>query len=197
MPTYAKLLINYRSRLYLYESRSKINYIDFVSERTFLIQMLRHMFRKRTWLIVFALPLTMGVPGRGCALECKCFTGSPGRTPGSSPRSFAAAYAVLQSTTFQIWNMSLYLLGHVRGKLLNARNAFRNTLRLKACPYLGPEGTNSCSKFEEKKGYCLAKWYPIRLRFRKPCFCWPQWFNRSPPWAHMSYETRSDSVGTR
>ena len=48
-------------------------------------------------LIFSAFPLKMGVPGRGCALECKCFTGSPGRTPGSSPRSLAAAYAVLQS----------------------------------------------------------------------------------------------------
>ena len=44
-------------------------------------------------LILFAFPLKMGVPGRGCALECKCFTGSPRRTLGSSPRSLATKYS--------------------------------------------------------------------------------------------------------
>ena len=45
----------------------------------------------------------MEAPGRGCALESACFTCSPGRTPGSSPCSLAAAstmyYAVLRSTS--------------------------------------------------------------------------------------------------
>ena len=86
-------------------------YVAFIPERTFIIQMLRHMFRKHSWLIFLALPLKMGVPGRGCALECKCFTGSPRRTPGSSPRSLAAAYAVLQSIILYWRKILLTLCG--------------------------------------------------------------------------------------